>query len=302
MNSFLNELAGSVEEITISDIVPPANSLRNCVSGIEQLAESIKKIGLLQPIVVRINTLGSFEVVAGNRRFNACKKLGWRKISCHMVELDDKSAFEVSIIENIQRQTLNPVEEGLAFRKYVNKFGWGSVSELAQKLSKSPGYVCRRMKLVELPKDVIELISKSEINVSIAEELLSVKDKYKQSKLAVLIRNKQLSSRETRGLIKDDLPYTDIDSLFHTYNDDYYNYAQARISKSFDKSIIALRIAIKKLGSIVETIEDDWIFNDILLQHKNMLNSQIDLLIKEKRKYKNEKSLHKLMRLNLYRR
>ncbi|HEX2408738.1 MAG TPA: ParB/RepB/Spo0J family partition protein [Nitrososphaeraceae archaeon] len=299
MDSYLNELAGSVEEITISDIVPPANGLRNCVSGIEQLAESIKKIGLLQPIVVRINTLGSFEVVAGNRRFNACKKLGWRKISCHIVELDDKTAFEVSIIENIQRQTLNPVEEGLAFRKYVNKFGWGGVSELAQKLSKSPGYVCKRMKLVELPNDVIELISKSDISVSTAEELLSVKDKYKQSQLAVMISNKQLSSRETRELIKDDLPYTDIDSLFHTY-DDHYNCAQARLSKSFDKSIIALRIAIKKLGSIVETVEDDWIFYDILLHHKNMLNSQIDLLIKEKRKFKNKKSLHKLLRLNLY--
>ena len=298
MDSYSNELAGSVEDIAISDMVPPANSLRSCMNGIEQLAESIMKIGLLQPIVVRTNNLGSFELVAGNRRFNACKKLGWRKISCHLVELDDKSALEVSIIENIQRQTLNPVEEGLAFRKYVNKFGWGSVSELAQKLSKSPGYVCRRMKLVELPKDVIELISKSEISVSIAEELLSVKDKHKQSQLAGMIRNKQLSSRDTRGLIKDDLTYADIDSLSHTYND-HYDCAQERISKSFDKSIIALRIAIKKVGSIVETIEDDWIFYDILLHHKNMLNSQIDLLIKEKRKYKNQRSLQKLKRLNL---
>ena len=117
MDSYSNQLAGPVEDITMSDIVPPANRLRSCMNGTEQLAESIKKIGLLQPIVVRINSLGSFEVVAGNRRFNACKKLGWRKISCHLVELDDKSAFEVSIIENIQRQTLNPVEEGLAFTK-----------------------------------------------------------------------------------------------------------------------------------------------------------------------------------------
>jgi ParB family chromosome partitioning protein len=297
MDSYSNELVGSVEDIAISDMVPPANSLRSSMNGIEQLAESIKKIGLLQPIVVRTNSLGSFEVVAGSRRFNACKKLGRRKISCHLVELDDKSAFEVSIIENIQRQTLNPIEEGVAFRKYVNKFGWGGVSELAHKLSKSPGYVCRRMKLVELPKDVIELISKSEISVSIAEELHTVKDKYKQSRLAIMIRNKQLSSRDTRGLIKD-LTYTDIDSLSHTHND-HYDCAQDRICKSFDKSIIALRIAIKKVASIAETIEDDWIFYDILLHHKNMLNSQIDLLIKEKRKYKNEKSLQKLKRLNL---
>ena len=301
MYSYSKELAGLVEDITITDIVPSTNSLRTCLNGTEELAESIKKNGLLQPILVRMNSLGSFEVVAGNRRFNACKILGWRKVSCHLVELDDKSAFEVSIIENIQRQTLNPVEEGLAFRKYVYNFGWGGVSELAQKLSKSPGYVSRRMKLVELPKDVIELISKSEISVSKAEELISVKDKYKQSKLAVMIRNKRLSSRDTRRLIKDDLTYTDIDSLSDT-NNDAYNYDKERICKSFDKSIIALRIAIKKIGSLFETIEDDWIIYDILLQHKNMLNSQIDLLIKEKRKYKNEKSLHKLMRLNLYHR
>ena len=301
MDSYSNELAGSVEEIAISDIVPPTNSLRSCMNGIEQLAESIKKIGLLQPVVIRINSSGRIEIVAGYRRFNACKKLGWRKISCHLVDLDDKSAFEVSIIENIQRQTLNPVEEGLAFRKYVCNFGWGGVSELAQKLSKSPGYVSRRMKLVELPKDVIELISKSEISVSKAEELLSVKDKYKQSNLAVMIRNKRLSSRDTRRLVKDDLTYTDMDSLFDTYND-YYNCEQERICKLFDKSIIALRIAIKKIGSLAETIEDDWIVYDILLQHKNMLNSQIDLLVKEKRRYKNEKSLHKLIRLNLYHR
>ena len=101
------------------------------------------KTGLLQPIVVRTNNLGSFEVVAGNRRFSACKKLGWRKISRHLVELDDKSAFEVSIVENVQRHTLNPIDESLAFRKYVEQFGWGGISELSQKLSKSTSYVCK---------------------------------------------------------------------------------------------------------------------------------------------------------------
>ena len=141
MDSYSNELVGSVEDIAISDMVPPANSLRSSMNGIEQLAESIKKIGLLQPIVVRINSLGSFEVVAGSRRFNACKKLGRRKISCHLVELDDKSAFEVSIIENIQRQTLNPIEEGIAFRKYVNKFGWGGVSGACTKIVKK-SWIC----------------------------------------------------------------------------------------------------------------------------------------------------------------
>jgi len=298
MNSYSNELVGSVEDINISDIAPPSNLLRSNMNGVDELAESIKKIGLIQPIVVRTNSSEFFEIVAGYRRFNACKKLGCRKITCHVVELDDKTAFQVSIIENVQRRTLDPIDEGLAFRKYVNEYGWGGVSELAQKLSKSPGYVCRRMKLVELPKDIIDLISKSEINVTTAEELLSVRDKHNQSKIAVLIRDKKLSSRNTRKLLKADLDYTNIDYSFRTHNDQY-DYHKERISKCFNKSIIALRIATKKLGSIVECVEDNWIFYDILLHHRNMLNSQIDLLIKEKRKYKKESAFNRLMRLSL---
>jgi ParB family chromosome partitioning protein len=283
MDSYSNELAGSVEDITISDIVPPANSLRSCMNGIEQLTESIKKIGLLQPIVVRINSLGSFEVVAGNRRFYACKRLGWRKISCHLVELDDKSAFEVSIVENIQRQTLNPVEEGLAFRKYVNKFGWGGVSKLAQKLSKSPGYVCRRIKLLELPKDVRELISKSEINVSIGEELISIANKHTQSKLIELIQEKKLSSRMVRKIVKGIGTKTKDTDTFYQFTNRSVNEI---IPRAFDKPIITFRISLKNLATIIENVDDKWMIYDILMQHKHVLHQQIDLLIREKRKYK----------------
>jgi len=157
---------------------------------------------LLQPIVVRANRSNNFEVVAGNRRLMACKMLGWSRISCHLVELDDKQAFEVSIIENVQRHTLNPIEEGLAFRKYVNEFGWGGVSELAQKLSKSTSYICKRIKLTELPKDMIDLISTSEISAAIGEELLPIVDKNVQSRLMEIIRERQLSSRTVCKLVK----------------------------------------------------------------------------------------------------
>ena len=149
LDKYSNELNGWVEDINILDISPPTNQLRTNMNSLEELAESIKKIGLLQPIVIRINHSENFEIVAGNRRFNAYKKLGRRKIACHVVEIDDKTAYEVSIIENVQRHTLDPIEEGLAFRKYVVEFGWGGVSELAQKLSKSTSYVCKRIKLVE---------------------------------------------------------------------------------------------------------------------------------------------------------
>jgi ParB family chromosome partitioning protein len=284
MNSYSNELIGSVDDINMSDIDPPANPLRSNTNGVEELVESIKKIGLIQPIVVRIARSDRFEIVAGNRRFNACKKLGWRKITGHIVELDDKTAFEVTIIENVQRHTLSPLEEALAFKKYVKVHGWGSISELAHKISKSPSYVCKRIKLVELPQDIIDLISSSEINVSSAQELLFLKDKSKQFTIASAVRDKKLTARNTRGIIKADVKNSDAEFSFSSYKD--YHWGKERILRSFDRSIIALRLAIKKLSYIVEAVDDDWIFCNIILHHKNTLNSQIDLLIKEKKKYK----------------
>lgn len=286
MNSYYsNELAGSVEDINLSEIVLPPSLLRSNLNGVEELAESIKHVGLLQPIIVRVNDAHSFEIVAGYRRFNACKKIGWRKITCHVVELDDKTAFEVSLIENVHRQTLNPIEEGLAFRNYVNKFGWGGVSDLAEKISKSPGYVSKRIGLVELPDSVIDLLSKCEISISAAEELLPISSRDEQTKIAIVIRNKKLPLRKVRQLVKNNSIVADSDSLSSSRNDNPL-YTKDRILKSIDKSIITIRIAVKKLGEIMEGVEDDWIFYGILLYQRNVLISQIDQLIKQKRKYK----------------
>lgn len=282
---YSNELAGSVEDINLSEIVIPSSILRSNLNGVEELSGSIKNVGLLQPIIVRVNNSQCFELVAGYRRFNACKKIGWRKITCHIVELDDKTAFEVSLIENVQRQTLNPVEEALAFRNYVNKFGWGGVSDLAEKISKSPGYVSKRIRLGELPESVIDLLSKCEISISAAEELLPVSSREEQTKIATVIRNKKLSLRKVRKLVKNNSIIADSDSLsFSRYDNTLC--AKDRILKSIDKSIITFRIAVKKIGSIMEGVEDDWILYGILLYQRNVLISQIDQLIKQKRKYK----------------
>ena len=283
MYKYSNQLMGSLEDIYVSDIATSTHQLRAALNNIDELAESIRKIGLLQPIVVRTNTSNNFEVVAGNRRLNACKTLGWRKIACHLVELDDKKAFEASIIENVQRNTLNPIEEGLAYKKYVQEFGRGGVSELAEKLSKSCSYICKRIKLTELPKDITDLISKSEISASIGEEILPIGDKHTQSKLTEILQKEQLSSRTVRKLVKElGNKNSDDHSLYH-FTD---RSEQDMICKTFDNIIISIKLLIKKLVAIIETVEDKWIFYDILMQHKHRLHEQIDLLIKERRKYK----------------
>ena len=281
----MHELIGSIEDIDISEISPSEYAVRSVVEGVDELARSIQRLGLLQPIIVRANKV-SFEIIAGNRRLKACKMLGLKKVSCHIVELDDRSAFEVSLVENVQRNTLNPIEEGLAFSKYVHEFGWGGISELAQKLSKSPSYISRRIKLANLPQNILDLISQSSIDITTVEELLPVTDNHTKSMLTKLIRDENLSSRAVRQLVKAiDTKDVNMDSIFIEFNgtNEY-----TRLCKSFDKAIIALRIAIKKLAAMIEKIEDNWLFYDMMMQHKHLLHNQVDLLIKQKTKYKKQ--------------
>jgi len=272
---------GIVEDLPASSIVHPTVVLRYKTKGIFELSFSIKTVGLLQPVIVRpINS--SFEIVAGNRRYEACKLLKWRKIPCYILELDDRGAFEVSLVENVQRHTLNPIEEAQAFKKYVTDFGWGGVSELSRRLSKSSSYISKRMKLLELPRDILELITASDLYVSTAEELLAIDNKRKQSELASLIKKGQISSKNARTIIRDELEELSLSTLssYKTNNN------EENIFKAFDKTVIALRIALNQLATIMETFDESWIFYDTLLQHKNMLHGQIDLLIRQKIKYR----------------
>ena len=278
-SSFSTTTPGTIGDILISKIKQSKN-IRHQVSDTEELAKSIEQKGLLQPILVR-TTDGYFEVVAGNRRYCACKSLGWRKIPCHIIELDDRQAFEVSIIENIQRMTLNPLDEATAFKSYVTDFGWGGVTDLASRIGKSLSYITKRIKLLNLPSDVLESIMNHRLEPSLAEELLSIKDGKKQSMLANLIADRRLSLRMTRKLLKDvDEKDRDFDL---EYKSDYVDHIKIA-ERSFDKSITAIRIAMNSLSEIISGVEHDWVIQEVLMQHRNMLHTQIDLLLKEKKK------------------
>src|SRR5215204_2556877 len=162
---------GIIEDINLSQVRQSEHNYRDPSNDISELIKSISEKGLLQPILVRAKE-GHFEIIAGHRRYNACKNLGWRKIICHILEIGDKDAFEISLIENIQRRSLDALEEAEAFKEYVINFGWGGISDLAIKIGKSISYVDRRIRLLKLPIDVLHSTSNSLISTSIAEELL----------------------------------------------------------------------------------------------------------------------------------
>src|SRR5919206_2902098 len=139
----------------------------------ETLVNSIREHSLLQPILIRPLD-HAFEIVAGHRRFHACKSLRWRFIPSKIREMSDKQAYEIQLTENIQRKTMEPIEEAEAFRKYVIDFGWGGVSELAKKIGMSEVYVSHRIQLLKLPDDIKEQIFNNRLNVSQALELTNL--------------------------------------------------------------------------------------------------------------------------------
>jgi ParB family chromosome partitioning protein len=278
-------ILGLIDDIEISMLKPSQLILRKDVGNLTNLSNSIKEKGLLQPILVR-NKQEYYEIIAGRRRYEACKELGWRKIICHIVELDDKEAFEVSLIENIQRKTLDPIEEAEAYRKYIIDFGWGGITDLADRIGKSKSYLDKKLRLLELPSDIIGSISNSSIKISTAEELLPLRDEKQQLRLAVLAERGILSSRDIRELvthIKRNEVY-DYGIKNETTYKPNLNAIDELAQRSFDKSIVTLKIAMSKLCAIIQEAEENWIVYEILMQHKNILHSQIDILIKEKMK------------------
>lgn len=278
-------ILGLIEDIEISMLKPSQSILRKDVGNLADLSNSIKEKGLLQPILVR-NKQKYYEIIAGRRRYEACKELGWRKIICHIVELDDKEAFEVSLIENIQRKTLNPLEEAEAYRKYIVDFGWGGITDLADRIGKSKSYLDKKLRLLELPSDIIDSISSSSIKISTAEELLPLRDEKQLLRLAALAERGILSSRGMRELVTHIKRNEVYDYGFK--NETTYKPSLEAIDelaqRSFDKSIVTLKMAMSKLCAIIQEAEENWIVYEILMQHKNILHSQIDTLIKEKMK------------------
>src|ERR687885_950050 len=169
--------ASIVEQIEIKMIHPSQFAIRDKFQknspDDDALVNSIREHGLLQPILIRPIVHG-FEIVAGHRRFQACRSLRWRSMPCRIREISDKQAYEIQLTENIQRKSMDPIEEAEAFRRYVIDFGWGGVSELARKIGKSEEYVSHRIQLLKLPQDIKEKIMLNKLSISQALELTNL--------------------------------------------------------------------------------------------------------------------------------
>ncbi|MCJ7638111.1 MAG: ParB/RepB/Spo0J family partition protein, partial [Nitrososphaeraceae archaeon] len=191
-----------IEQIEMKMIRPSSFAVRDkfqkyCEDD-ESLIISIREHGLIQPILIRPLSHG-FEIVAGHRRYQACKSLRWRFIPCKIREMTNKQAFEIQLSENIQRKSMDPIEEAEAFRRYVIDFGWGGVSDLAKKIGKSEEYVSHRIQLLKLSEEIKEKIASNRLNVSKAIEISTIPIE-KQSQIVGEIIENNLSVKRIREL------------------------------------------------------------------------------------------------------
>lgn len=183
----------------------PSQPRRSFEQGkLNELADSIKEQGVLQPILVRPvdGAAGKYEIVAGERRYRAAKQAGLKTIPAIVKVLDDKVTLEIALIENIQRQELNPLEEAASYRDLLDNYGYTQAS-LATRLGKSRVYVANTLRLLGLPKEIQTMISKGGLSAGHGKALLMVEDAADRLLLAEYAREQGLSVRQTEELAKN---------------------------------------------------------------------------------------------------
>jgi ParB family chromosome partitioning protein len=166
-----------IEYIPLNMVRPNPNQPRKNFDekSLGDLALSIEKDGLLQPILVRKAGANTFEIIAGERRFRAAHKAGLKEIPSIIKEFDEKQAFEIALIENIQRENLNPVEEAAGYQRLISEHGY-TQQEVAELVHKSRPYIANIVRILALPKDVMDMVSDGKLPYTVARTLIGADD------------------------------------------------------------------------------------------------------------------------------
>lgn len=185
-------------DIDMAMVVPteaqPRQSFKE--DTIKELAESIEKNGLLQPIVVRPMDGGKYQIIAGERRYRAFKKLGRKVIPAIVRDYEDEEVDKLQLVENVQREDLNPYDEAIAYLKLKEKYGLKQ-DDIAKAVGKSRPYISNMTRLLSLEDEILEMLKNGEITVSHAKLILSLDTKEERLKLAHKIKDAGLTVRHT---------------------------------------------------------------------------------------------------------
>lgn len=206
-----DDLEGQIQEshkhglfnVKLSYIEPNLNQPRKVFDedALQELADSIKQYGVIQPLIVTKKG-DYYEIIAGERRWRAAKLAGLKEVPVHIKEYSSEEILEISLIENIQRENLNPIEEAIAYQRLIDEFDLKQ-DEIAEKVSKSRSAIANMLRLLNLEPRVQQMIIDDMISNGHARALLALNDKQLQYDIASKIFDEKLSVRETEKLIKE---------------------------------------------------------------------------------------------------
>jgi ParB family transcriptional regulator, chromosome partitioning protein len=213
---------GDVQEVPLSQIIPNRYQPRTTFSEreISELSESIKKNGLIQPIMVRRKGDGLYELIAGERRFRATRMAGFSTIKAVIRNSSDEQAMELALVENLQRQDLNPMEAARAYHRLTTEFGL-TQEQVAQRIGKDRSSIANISRLTNLPNDIQQLLELGQLTTGHAKVILGLPTSAAQQALARHIIDDQLSVRQAekmasqettpRRAVKRATPHSDIE-------------------------------------------------------------------------------------------
>lgn len=191
------------DEVPLESVSPNPDQPRTNFKQeeIEELAASIEKDGLLQPILVRPIGTNKYQIIAGERRWQACRSVGMKTVPIRIKEADDDQALELALVENIQRSDLNPIEEAYGYRRMMERRNL-TQSEVAQAMSKGRSTVANALRLLELPEEAQQLLFEEKISAGHARAILSIPSKEGRLKLTQKLVEEKLSVREAEAIAR----------------------------------------------------------------------------------------------------
>lgn len=233
------ETPQSVDVLPISRVEPREQQPRTCFDdeALAELSESIKEYGLIQPITVRKLASGYYQIIAGERRWRAARLAGLSEVPVRVVEADDKLATELALVENLQREGLNPMEEARGYKVLVEEYGL-TQEEAAQRVGKSRPAVTNAMRLLGLSSAVMTLVEDGTLSAGHARALLPVTDGETQLEAARLVVDKALSVRRTEELVKKLTAEPKAGEAASTHiSVDYMDEVSKRLEKSLGRKV-----------------------------------------------------------------
>lgn len=251
------EDGGNTVTLKISEIEPNHNQPRREFDedSLNQLAESIKTHGLIQPILVKPLFGGGYQIVAGERRYRACQLAGITEVPVTIRELTDQETMEIALIENLQREDLNPIEEAQGYKALMDEHGL-TQEDVAEAVGKSRPAVANTLRLLNLPESVGEMVKNGKLSSGHARALLGMENKKDMEALAEEIIKSDLSVREAEKLAKKSAKKTN--SKKPPKQPSYYKMVEQTLSEYLGKKVNVKPLANKKGGTLsIEFYSDE---------------------------------------------